>query len=125
MSDEKPNSYKDLIVWQKGIILVKQIYRLTKDFPNDEKFGLISQMRRVAVSIPSNIAEGQVRRITPDFIRFISMAVGSLAELNTQIIIAFELEYCKNDNVDEIFSMIDELRRMLNALRRTLLAKSN
>ena len=125
MSNEKPNSYKDLIVWQKGIILVKQIYHLTKDFPNDEKFGLISQMRRAAVSIPSNIAEGQARRTTPDFIRFISMAEGSLAELNTQIVIAVELEYCKNDNVIEIFSMIDELQRMLNALRRKLLAKSN
>lgn len=93
MSD-KINSYEDLLVWQKGITLVKQIYRITEHFPENEKFGLFSQMRRASVSIPSNIAEGQARRTTPDFVKFISIAEGSLAELHTQVIIAFELGYC-------------------------------
>ena len=119
------NSYKDLLVWQKGIALVNEIYQLTKNFPTDEKLGLISQMRRAAVSIPSNIAEGQARRTTPDFIRFISMAEGSLAELDTQVTIAVELKYCNQNEINKLISMIDELRRILNGLRRTLLAKNN
>ncbi len=117
-------SYKSLIVWQKSIALVRQIYILTKDFPPEEKFGIISQMRRAAVSIPSNIAEGQARRTTPDFIRFISNAEGSLAELDTQLIMAIELQMCTDGAATECFSLIEENRKMLNALRRSLIAKS-
>ncbi|HLA94368.1 MAG TPA: four helix bundle protein [Pyrinomonadaceae bacterium] len=117
-------SYKSLIVWQKSILLVKNIYILTAKFPGEEKFGLVSQMRRAAVSIPSNIAEGQARRTTPDFIRFISMAEGSLAELDTQLTISVELGYCSQDQTNDCGSLKDEIRKMLNALRRTLLAKS-
>ena len=73
---EATGSYKNLIVWEKSIDLVRQIYKLTGQFPGEEKFGIVSQMRRAAVSIPSNIAEGQARRTTPDFIRFISNAEG-------------------------------------------------
>jgi four helix bundle protein len=80
-------SYKDLIVWQKSIILVKTIYGLTGTLPSEEKFGIVSQMRRASVSIPSNIAEGHARRTTGDYVRFVSNAEGSLAELETQIII--------------------------------------
>ena len=80
-------SYKDLIVWQKSIALVKLIYQLTATFPPDEKFGIISQMRRAAVSVPSNIAEGQARRTTGDYIGFVSISEGSLVELETQLII--------------------------------------
>lgn len=83
--------YKSLIVWQRSIALVKLIYQATAKFPSDEKFGLISQMRRAAVSIPSNIAEGQARRTTGDYVRFVSTAEGSLAELDTQLTIAIEL----------------------------------
>ena len=90
----KTSSFKDLIVWQKSILLVKQIYKLTSVFPADEKFGLISQLRRAAVSIPSNIAEGQARRTTGDFIHFVSNAEGSVAEVETQLIIAAELSFC-------------------------------
>jgi four helix bundle protein len=90
-------SYRSLIVWQKSIVLVKNIYRLTSKFPNDERFGIVSQMRRAAVSVPSNIAEGQARRTTPDFVRFISNAEGSLAELETQLIISVELRFCDED----------------------------
>lgn len=117
-------SYKGLIVWQKSIALVREIYKLTAEFPNEERFGIVSQMRRAAVSIPSNIAEGQARRTTPDFIRFVSNAEGSLAELDTQLIIAVDLKLCDANIAKETFSLIEENRKMLNALRRTLLAKS-
>jgi four helix bundle protein len=123
-SDEfKASGYQDLLVWQKGIALVKQIYILTGAFPADEKFGLVSQMRRAAVSIPSNIAEGQARHTTGEFIQFISHAEGSVAELNTQLIIAIELGYCAQSKADNSFGLIAELRKMLNALRRTLQKK--
>jgi four helix bundle protein len=94
MSDEiKAGNYKDLLVWQKGIALVKLIYQITQTFPAEEKFGLVSQMRRAAVSIPSNIAEGQARHSTGEFVQFLSHAEGSVAELETQLIIAVELGF--------------------------------
>jgi len=114
--------YQDLLVWQKGILLVKHIYKLTRDFPSEEKFGLTSQMRRAAVSIPSNIAEGQARHTTREFIQFISHAEGSNAELNTQLIIAVELDYCTKADARSAFELMGELKRMLNALRRKLQA---
>ena len=92
----KPNttrSYKDLVVWQKGIQLTKLVYGLTRSFPTDERFGIIAQMRRAAVSVPSNIAEGQARHTTGEFIQFISHAEGSVAELDTQLIVCVELTY--------------------------------
>ena len=123
----KPNttrSYKDLVVWQKGIALAKLIYQLTKSFPSEETFGLVAQMRRAAVSIPSNIAEGQARHKTGEFIQFISHAEGSLAELDTQLILSIELKFARAENADVPFELISELRRMLNALRRKLAARA-
>jgi four helix bundle protein len=117
-------NYRSLIVWQKSIILVKEIYKLTAKFPNEERFGIVSQMRRAAVSIPSNIAEGQARRTTPDFIRFISTAEGSLAELDTQLTISIDLQFCDRENVKVVSTLIEENRKMLNALRRSLMTKS-
>lgn len=122
MTDDR--SYKGLIVWQKSVSLVKQIYMLTSKFPPEEKFGIVSQMRRAAVSVPSNIAEGQARRTTGDYIRFVSTAEGSLAELDTQLIISIELGFCDKTSADECFALMTEVRKMLNALRRSLLAKS-
>jgi four helix bundle protein len=120
-SDEiKTGGYQDLLVWQKGISLVKRIYEITKLFPGDEKFGLVSQMRRAAVSIPSNIAEGQARNTRGEFIQFISHAEGSNAELNTQLIIAIELGYCTKAESQDVFELTSDLRKMLNALRRKL-----
>ncbi|CAN5692813.1 four helix bundle protein [soil metagenome] len=121
----KVEGYRDLIVWQKSITLVKQIYQLTQNFLTDEKFGLISQMRRAAVSIPSNIAEGQARRTTGDYVRFVSVAEGSLAELDTQLIVAIELSFCTKIQIKEIFSLMVEIRKMLNALPRSLMSKIN
>lgn len=122
MSDQnqKPESYKDLFVWQKGIVLVKQIYDVTRTFPDEERFGLMSQLRRAAVSIPSNIAEGQARHTTKEFIRFVSNAEGSTAELETQLIISGELNYIDKQRIASLFSLVTEERKMLNALRRTL-----
>ncbi len=113
-------SYKDLIVWQRGIELAKLIYRLTQAFPSQEKFGLIAQMRRAAVSIPSNIAEGQARHTTGEFIQFISHAKGSVAELDTQLILSIELRLCRAAAAGPAFEIIAEFRPMLNALRRKL-----
>ncbi|HEU5314045.1 MAG TPA: four helix bundle protein [Candidatus Udaeobacter sp.] len=116
----KTQSYKDLVVWQKGIALAKIVYRLTQNLPPEEKFGLVAQMRRSAVSIPSNVAEGQARHTTGEFIQFISHAEGSIAELDTQLILSAELGFCDSANAAAAFELIDELRRMLNALRRKL-----
>jgi len=116
----KAQSYRDLLVWQKGIVLAKQIYKLTSAFPSEEKFGLISQMRRAAVSVPSNIAEGQARHTTGEFILFISHAEGSLAELDTQVTLATELGFLTAAQAGPCAESISELRRMLNGLRRVI-----
>ena len=119
----KPQNYKDLVVWQKGIALAKITYQLTQSFPSAEKFGLIAQMRRAAVSIPSIIAEGQARHTTVEFIQFISHAERSLAELDTQLILSVELKFCRSTSADPIFELISEVRRMSNSLRRRLSAR--
>ncbi len=103
--------------------LVKEIYAISREFPSDERFGLTSQIRRAAVSIPSNIAEGHERHTTPEFIRFVSQAEGSLAEVRTQLRIAGDLNYCSTETSQLALEEMDEIRRMLNALRRTLDAK--
>jgi four helix bundle protein len=108
------------MVWQKGMALVKSVYLITRTFPSEEKFGLVSQMRRAAVSIPSNIAEGQARHSTREFIQFLSHAEGSVAELNTQLILIGELGYCSTGQTTEATVLVRELRLMLNALRRKL-----
>jgi four helix bundle protein len=116
----KLRGYKDLIVWQKAMIFVNRIYLLTRQFPSDERFGLISQMRRAAVSVPSNIAEGQARHSTGEFIQFISHAEGSVAELETQLLICVDLAYCSQDDSRPLIDLLLELRKMLNGLRRKL-----
>ena len=118
--EKKTQSYKDLVVWQKGIALAKLIYVVTARFPAEEKFGLVSQMRRAAVSIPSNIAEGQARHTTGEFIQFISHAEGSVAELNTQLILVVEFAFCSTQVSAPSFELMEDLRHMLNGLRRKL-----
>ena len=115
-------SYKDLLVWQRGLALVKAIYQLSARFPSEEKFGLVSQMRRASVSVPSNIAEGHSRRTTGEFIQSISYAQGSLAELETQVLIAVELGFCAQPKVESILQEIGELQRMLHSLHVKLSA---
>ena len=118
--ENKPQNYKDLNVWKKGLDLAKLIYPPTARFPREERFGLVSQMRRAAVSIPSNIAEGQARHTTGEFIQFISHAEGSVAELNTQLILANELKFCSPESAVPASELLEDLRRMLNGLRRKL-----
>jgi len=118
--NSKAEGYRDLLVWQKGIALAKLIYVLTRTFPAEEKFGLVSQMRRAAVSVSSNIAEGQARHTTGEFIQFISYAEGSVAELDTQLHLAVELNFATELQASPCFNLIGELRRMLNGLRRKL-----
>ena len=119
----KAQSYKDLVVWQKGIALARAISQLTQRFPSEEKFGLVAQMRRAAVSIPSNIAEGQARHTTGEFIQFISHAEGSVAELDTQLIVSTELKLCDSASAAPAFELIGELRRMPNVLRRKVVGR--
>ncbi|MFL6520935.1 MAG: four helix bundle protein [Chthoniobacterales bacterium] len=119
---KKAQNYKDLVVWQKAIALAKAIYQLTSRFPSEEKFGLVAQMRRAAVSIPSNIAEGQARHTTGEFIQFISHAEGSTAELETQLILSVELGFSAKEQNRNDFILLDDIRRMLNGLRRKLSA---
>jgi four helix bundle protein len=120
----KTQSYRDLLVWQKGIELAKLLYPLSAQFPSEEKFGLISQIRRAAVSIPSNIAEGQARHTTGEFIQFISHAEGSVAEVDTQLFLAVELDFVRNEQAARCFDLLGDERRMLNALRRRLTGQS-
>ena len=116
----KPKHYKQLLVWQKGMALAKEIYRLTAKFPSDERFGLVAQMRRAAVSVPSNIAEGQARQSTKEFLQFLSHASGSLAEVETQLLLSIDLGYCKKEDTAVAAGLIEELQKMLPALRRKL-----
>jgi len=117
---KKTRGYKDLLVWQKAMLLVKGIYILTRQFPTDERFGLTSQMRRAAVSVPSNIAEGQARHSTGEFIQFVSHSEGSVAELETQLTIAIDLCCCTTSDAQPLLNLLEELRKMLNSLRRKL-----
>lgn len=112
--------YKELKIWQKGIALTKKVYGLTARFPTAEIYGLTSQMRRAAVSVPSNIAEGQARTGTKEFLRYLSHASGSLAELETQLFLSVELGYCKSCDVEAALLEIGELQKMLAAIRRKL-----
>jgi len=113
-------SYKDLIVWKKSMQLAAQIYKITKTFPKEELYGLTSQMRRAAVSIPSNIAEGQKRNSKKEFLQFLAVAKGSLAELETQLLLSAEINYFSNYDIIEVQDLVVEIEKMLNALARTL-----
>jgi len=105
-----------LIAWQKGIELVAAIYRVTQTFPKEEIYGLTSQLRRAAVSVPSNIAEGQGRKSKPEFRHFLHNAAGSLMEVETQVTIAAVLGYLRQDKEAELLSRTNELGRIINGL---------
>lgn len=110
------NSYKDLVVWKKAIRLVILTYEIVKVLPKDEMYALSSQIRRAAVSVPSNIAEGHNRNSDKEFCHFLRIARGSLAELETQLIIANELGYSDKDTISDVLEKCDEVSKMLNAL---------
>ena len=109
-------SYRDLKVWKKGIQLVKKVYTITKKYPQDELYGLTAQVRKAAISIPSNIAEGQARQSVKDFQRFLNISKGSSAEVDTQMVISKELEYISKEELDDIYGDILEILRMLQGL---------
>ncbi|MCK4643618.1 four helix bundle protein [bacterium] len=115
------SNYKNLKVWQKGIDFVLEIYKITLKFPPEEKFGLISQMRRAAVSVASNIAEGSTSHSKNDFARFIGISKGSLAELETQLLISFKLGFITEDIYKEIINCSEEISRMLSGLKHSLI----
>jgi four helix bundle protein len=114
------NNFRDLRVWQAGMTLVEQVYRLTHDFPQEEIYGLTSQLRRCAVSIPSNIAEGHTREHSKEYLYHLSVAQGSLAELQTQIEIARRLAYLPDIQAEQISEQALSLTRQLYALRNAL-----
>jgi four helix bundle protein len=119
-SSEMLTNYKELKVWQKFYQLCLEIYRTTNNFPKHEGFGLTSQMRRSALSIPSNIAEGYGRKTTPDYLRSLYIAYGSTCELETQIILSGELGYLNKESLLELQRDIGEVERMLKALIKSL-----
>lgn len=113
-------SYKDLIAWQKAMDLAEAIYQLTRDFPREEIYGLTSQLRRCAVSVPSNIAEGQGRTTPGEFKQFLGHARGSLLELETQLQLAKRLGYCSADREKALLMLSTEVGRVLNGLMGSL-----
>ena len=117
-------SHRDLIAWQKSMDLVETVYQLTKLFPDEEKFGLTSQLRRCIVSVPSNIAEGHGRGSRKDYAQFVSIAKGSLMEAETQLLIAVRLGYLESSRIEEVISLIREIEKMLSTLRRKLLSQN-
>lgn len=114
------NSYKDLIVWQKAIELVKEVFELTKQFPKEEMYGISSQMRRAAVSIPSNIAEGSGRRFSNEWSQFYSFAYGSTLELETQLIISRDLKLAPTSSFTKSFALIEEISKIIWTISRNL-----
>lgn len=110
------SSFRDLIVWQKGYKLSLLIYSLTKTFPKEELFGMTSQIRRCAISIPSNIAEGHARKSKKEFAQFLYIAFGSGAELETQLQLSFDLNYIKESDYRKTLSLLLEVMKMLNTL---------
>lgn len=114
------NNYKELKVWQKAIDLTVNIYSVTDKFPSKEQFGLVSQMNRASVSVASNIAEGAGRNTKGEFVLFLGYAIGSLFELETQLIIAERIKYIEISNFEVLVDKINELQKMVNGLKNTL-----
>ncbi len=109
-------TFRDLIVWQKSISFVTEIYKMTNAFPKEEQFSLTNQLRRAAISIPSNIAEGFGRHTRKEYIRFLQIAIGSTFELQTQIEIAKNLNFISQENFSRVFELSREIERMLSSL---------
>jgi len=113
-------NYQELQVWQKSYQLCLEIYRISRRFPKEETYGLTSQMRRAAVSVPSNIAEGYGRKTTPDYVRALHIAYGSNCELETQMLLSCDLGYIESEEIKRLEASIREVERMLKALIKSL-----
>ena len=118
--DEKIKSFKDLKIWQRGMEIVKDVYELTRQFPKEETYGLMSQMRRCAVLMPSNVAEGFKRYHNKEYKQFLYITLGSSAELETQLIISKNLSYITSVQLDPVIEKLDVLGRMITSLMRKL-----
>lgn len=118
--ENKIRTFRDLKVWQKGIGLVKEVYKITKSFPKEEQYCLTSQIRRAAISIPSNLAEGFRRRYSKEHKQFLSIALGSCAELETQVILAHELTYIDKSTEQFVLELLDHICRMIVNLDKKL-----
>ncbi|MBI3661963.1 MAG: four helix bundle protein [Acidobacteria bacterium] len=119
-SEPSIKSYRDLVVWQKAMDLVVESYQLAKKLPHDELYGLVSQIRRAAVSVPANIAEGHGRRRLGDYLHHLSIASGSLTELETHLLIAVRLKYLQADEIKRVWEMATEVGKMLTGLSEKL-----
>lgn len=113
-------TFRDLLVWQKSMTFVTEIYKVSKPFPKEETFGLTSQIRRSAISIPSNISEGYGREGVKEYLRFLNVAMASLFELQTQLEIAFNLEYIHKKRFDDLYELSREIERMLSSFIRSI-----
>ena len=113
---KRNNSYRSLVVWQKGMELAEKVYLITKKFPKEEIYALTSQVRRSAVSVPSNIAEGKGRGTDKEFVQFLRIALGSLYELQTQLELALRIEYITEKEFESIDQQMFEVEKMLNSL---------
>ena len=120
MQNTGGQSYEDLEVWQRGIAMVREVYQATAEFPREEIYGLTSQIRRAAVSVPSNIAEGHGRQSRGEFRQFLGQARGSVSELETQIVIARDLGFMGPDQADAILDELRRIGRMLSGLIRSI-----
>jgi len=118
-----PSHFRELDVWRLSMDLAKTVYSLTADFPREERYGLSSQLQRAAVSIPSNIAEGNARASTRDYARFIAMACGSVAELQTQIALAMELSLADPAAAESTMETAERVSKMLHKLHRSLIQR--
>ena len=124
MSTDRIRTFKDLVVWQKAFQLTVTLYRTTRSFPADERYGMTAELRKTSRSVVYNIAEGHKRASTAEYLRFLSIAAGSAAELETQLLLARELGYLPVDNADPVFALHGDVERMLDALTRKLKSKN-
>ena len=115
-------SYKELIVWQKAMEMVENIYALTQSLPKDELFALTNQIRRAAISVPSNIAEGYGRQSKKEYQQFLSIANGSVCEIETQLLLCVRLGYLTEENTRETFQLLSEIGKMIIAIKQKLKA---
>jgi four helix bundle protein len=118
--DRMLKNFKELKVWQKSYVLCLKVYKMTNSFPREEVYGLTSQIRRSAVSVPSNIAEGYGRKTTPDYIRYLYISYGSTCELETQLLLSHDLDYVEKGEMKGIQEELGEVERMLKALIKSL-----
>jgi four helix bundle protein len=121
MNEKKP--HRNLRAWQKGMDLAVEVYQSTKEFPREEIYGLTSQIRRAGVSVPSNIAEGAADRTTQQFYNFLSNAIGSLNEIDTQLELSFRLGYLSQNDYERVFELLDECLALTYGLRKSIKAR--